>query len=256
MPDMALTELRFFSPTLGKHVNALVILPDTGKPPFATFYLLHGLSDDYSIWQRRTRIESYVEGLPLAVVMPDGFRGAYTNANVGPAYATYMTQDLIGTVERHFNVKKTRSARCIGGLSMGGYGALRLALGYPDLFCSCNSHSGALMWGSMPIAKTRSGPQQSEFELIFGKNPKNSEHDLTKLARDCQKAKKLPKIRLDCGTEDFLLQQNRDFTAYLDKIKVAHEYAEYSGSHTWDYWDLHVREAIAFHAKNLKLKSA
>ncbi len=256
MLAMALTELRFFSPTLGKQCAAFVILPDSGKAPYATFYLLHGMSDDYSIWLRRTRIESYLEGLPLAVVMPDGFRGAYTNANVGPAYATYMTKDLIGTVERHFNVKKTRAARCIGGLSMGGYGALRLALGYPELFSSCNSHSGALMWGSMPVSKTRTGPQLSEFELVFGKNPKGSGHDLTKLASDCKKAGKLPKIRIDCGTEDFLLQQNRDYAAHLNHIGVEHEYAEYPGNHNWEYWDLHVREAIAFHARNLKLKRA
>lgn len=255
---MALTELRFFSPAIGKQCAALVILPDTGKPPFATFYLLHGLSDDYTIWLRRTRIEEYAKQYALAIVMPDGFRGAYTNANNGPAYATYMTQDLIGTVERHFNVARTRAKRCIGGLSMGGYGALRLALGYPDLFASCNSHSGALMWGSIPPTQARSHQSNTipEFELVFGKDPKGTEHDLMHLAKRAKKQNKLPKLRIDCGHDDFLIQQNRDYTAFLTKQGITHEYEEFPGNHNWDYWDIHIREALAFHAKNLKLKGA
>lgn len=251
---MSLCEFRFSSPTLGKHVGTFVILPDTGKPPFATFYLLHGLSDDYSIWLRRTRIEHYASQYPIAIVMPDGFRGAYTNASAGPQYATYMTKDLIGAVERNFNVNPTREARCIGGLSMGGYGALRLALGYPELFASANSHSGALLWGSLPPVRTEAD-SASEFELIFGADPKGTEHDLQFLAKRCKKQKTLPKIRIDCGTDDFLLDQNRAFIESLKASKVPHQYAEFPGAHNWDYWDIHVREALAFHAKNLKLKA-
>jgi len=250
---MALSELRFFSPTIGKHVGAYVILPDSGKPPYATFYLLHGLSDDYSIWLRRTRIEEYVKNLPLAVVMPDGFRAAYTNHEVGFPFADYMINDVVGTVERHFNVKKSPSARCIGGLSMGGYGALRLGLGFPDVFASVNSHSGALMWGSTP-PEARGGAHPTEFELVFGNDPAGTDHDLVALARKAQKKGKLPKIRIDVGTEDFLLDQNRAYTAKLKALKVPHEYQEFAGSHEWNYWDEHVREAIAFHAKNLRLR--
>lgn len=250
---MALSELRFFSPTIGKQVGAYVLLPDKGTPPYATFYLLHGLSDDYSIWLRRTRIEEYVKDLPLAVVMPDGFRAAYTNHDVGFAYADYMINDVMGTVERHFNVKRDRKARCIGGLSMGGYGALRLGLGFPNLFASVNSHSGALLWGSSPPA-ARSGAHPTEFQLVFGKSPRGTDHDLIALARHAQKKRKLPRIRIDCGTEDFLIEHNRSYVAKLKAMKIAHEYDEYPGAHDWNYWDTHVREAIAFHAKNLKLK--
>lgn len=250
---MALIHYNFFSSVLGKAVGATVILPDV-PGPYATFYLLHGLSDDHTVWQRRTRIESYVGNLPLAIVMPDGFRGAYTNAEAGPAQADYMIQDIVGSCEKHFNLKRTRSARAIGGLSMGGYGALRLGLGFPDMFASVTSHSGALMWGTYP---SRKGGERdpSEFDRVFGKRPAGSEHDLVMLAKRCLAAKQLPKIRIDCGTDDFLLAFNRTYIAKLKSLKIPHEYEEFPGAHDWDYWDLHVQEALAFHARNLKLKA-
>ena len=144
---MSLIEAHWLSPSLGKRVSTNLLLPDAGKPPFPVFYLLHGLSDDHSIWLRHTRIEQYVRDLPLVVVMPDGFRGFYTNNANGPRYADYITQDLPDFVERNFPVKSTRTARCIGGLSMGGYGALRIALAHPDRYVSANSHSGAVQPG-------------------------------------------------------------------------------------------------------------
>jgi putative tributyrin esterase len=224
-----------------------VILPDSGKGPFPVFYLLHGLSDDYSIWHRRTRIESYVEGKPLIVVMPDGFRGFYTDNNEGPAYFDYMTKDLVDFVDRTFHTKATRKGRCVGGLSMGGYGALRLALGRPDLFASATSHSGALLCGSF----TKAPMNDAERRRTFGKAPKGTDHDLIELAKRVKKSGALPKIRIDCGTDDFLIEQNRTYHAELGKMGIAHEYEEFPGAHTWDYWDLHVREAIAFHVKAL-----
>ena len=247
---MSLCNIQWFSSTLRKQVQMFVILPDEGKGPFATFYLLHGLSDDYSIWQRRTRIEPYVDGKPLIVVMPDGFRGFYTNNNRGPAYFDYLTKDLVGFVDRTFPTKKTRNGRCVGGLSMGGYGALRMALGRPDLFASCNSHSGAVMRGSI---KRFGKNEPQEFIDIFGRNPRGSDHDLIELARRAKKAGQCPSIRIDCGTEDFLIQENRDYHAALNKLGIHHQYEEFPGDHNWNYWDIHVREAISFHMKNLKI---
>ena len=249
---MALIHYHFFSGVLGKQVGATILLPGT-PGPYATYYLLHGLSDDHTIWHRRTRIEHYVANQPLAVVMPDGFRGAYTNNENGPDFADYIIQDVIGNVENHFNLKKSRSARCIGGLSMGGYGALRLGLGFPEMFSSVNSHSGALRWGS---GQPRKGSERDpdEFIRVFGKKPAGSDHDLLTLAKKCQDAGKLPKLRIDCGVDDFLIGANRHYHAKLEAMRIAHEYEEFPGAHDWDYWDLHVQQALAFHAKNLKLK--
>ena len=247
---MPLCEFHWASAILGKHVTTRVILPSQGKPPFATFYLLHGLSDDHTIWSRRTRIEEYVAGLPLIVVMPDGGRGFYTNHEQGPAYATHFGEELPATIEHYFPAKPARSARCIGGLSMGGYGAMRIGLGYPETFVSVNSHSGAL---DFAVRKGVGGHFPGEFELIFGDKKSADAHDLLKLAKKCKAAGVLPKLLIDCGAEDFLLSQNHSFVAGLKRMKIPHIYREFPGAHTWEYWDAHVREAIAFHAEAMKL---
>jgi putative tributyrin esterase len=248
---MAFTQVQWSSKVLGKQVGMNVILPDCGQPPFPVFYLLHGLSDDYTIWHRRTRIEWYVRDLPLLVVMPDGFRGFYTNNEEGPQYATYMAEELPAFVERHFGAMSARAGRCVGGLSMGGYGALRLALGYPDRYVSATSHSGALGFGHAPAVGTDF--RAIEFRRITGPEPTGSQHDMFALATRAQQGGTVPALRLDCGTEDHLLEHNRQFVEHLRALGLPHEYEEFPGTHTWDYWDTHVQEALAFHARHLAL---
>lgn len=250
---MALCDVHWFSNVLQKHVGTYVILPETGKPPFATYYLLHGLSDDYTGWVRRSRIESYVRDLPLIVVMPDGFRGFYTDNAEGPAYAKYVAEELVDFVERNFPAKRSRAARCIGGLSMGGYGALRLSLAYPHRYASANSHSGALLYGARSAVRDPSPLTALEQRQLFGATPVGSAHDLFALAARAKEAGKLPKLMLDCGTEDHLLGDSRAVRDGLKQLGISHDYAEHPGGHDWDYWDAHVREAIAFHAKVLRI---
>ncbi|WP_428940496.1 alpha/beta hydrolase [Fontivita pretiosa] len=247
---MSICQIHWFSKVLDKTVATTVILPDAGRPPFATYYLLHGLSDDHTIWHRRTRIEWYVRQLPLMVVMPDGYRGFYTNISNGPAYARYISEELVGFIQRTFPARASRAARCIGGLSMGGYGALRAALAYPHLYASANSHSGALMHGSKTWPRSN-GMDRSD---VFGADPRGTDHDLLHLAARAGRQRPLPRLLIDCGTDDFLLKDNREFHLKLEALGVEHEYWEYPGGHDWDYWDNHVRDAIAFHAKVLKLK--
>jgi S-formylglutathione hydrolase FrmB len=244
---MAFIDFNFFSNALGRQTAAYVLTPD-GKGPFPVFYLLHGLSDNHTIWLRRTRIEQYVAGLPLIVVMPDGGRGFYTNAHAGFAYGKHIGEELPTIIENTFHAKTTGKARCVGGLSMGGYGALRTALGHPGRFVSATSHSGAVL---ADLQRRKDIGTPDEWMRIFGPVAKGTEHDLVSLAKRAKQLGKLPRLRIDCGTEDFLLQQNRELHASLTKLRVAHEYDEYPGSHNWDYWDLHVREAIAFHCKAL-----
>src|SRR5439155_17396519 len=141
-------------------------------------YLLHGLSDDYTNWVRRTRVEYYARELPLMIVMPDGYRGFYTNTDNGVPYARYIAEETVAFVEKTFPAERSRAARFVGGLSMGGYGALRLALGYPTTFASANSHSGALMHGTRRPKETGLW----EYDQVFGtKNLEGSNHDLLKL---------------------------------------------------------------------------
>jgi S-formylglutathione hydrolase FrmB len=249
---MAFCELHYFSSALQMQVAANVILPEDKdqKGPFPVFYLLHGLSDDHTIWLRRTSIERYVQSLPLIVVMPQGGRGFYTDAEQGFAYETAIVSDLIGYVDTMFHTKAERGGRCIGGLSMGGYGAVKLALRHPDLFCSANSHSGALAWGHKPFPGEDAWNR--EMRRIVGEKPTGGPSDLFALATQIDKVH-LPVLRIDCGTEDFLLQDNRDYHKHLEKSGLPHEYQEFPGAHDWAYWDIHIQEALRFHARHLKI---
>lgn len=252
---MAFCDLHYFSPALGKQTGAYVILPEgadgpRAQPPFPVFYLLHGLSDDYTMWSRRSSIERYVEGLPLIVVMPDGGRGFYVDAAQGFAYEKAIAEDLVSYVDRVFPTKAERGGRAIGGLSMGGYGALRLALGRPDLFCSANSHSGAVAFAHKETARDGQ-PLSAEFTRILGDKPVGGKNDLFALTEKTADKSKLPALRIDCGVDDFLIEDNRNFHSHLVNLNLKHEYEEFPGAHTWAYWDQHIQEAIAFHRRQL-----
>lgn len=249
---MALCELHWSSKTISKHVGTYVYIPDDAPPPFATLYLLHGLSDDYTIWLRRTSIERYALQHKLIVVMPDGFRGFYTDNAAGPAYGRYIAEELVETIERIFPARRARESRGVGGLSMGGYGALRLALGHPDVFAAATSHSGAVIHGSRNHPRAGGSLGKMEFERIFGAEPIGTDHDVLALARKAQSAGKLPQIRIDCGVEDQLIDDNRTLHAKFEAMRIPHEYGEFPGAHNWEYWDVHVQEALVFHARHLK----
>ena len=184
--------------------------------------------------------------------MPDGGRGFYTDAREGFAYEMAML-DLIAYVDQTFQTDARREARVIGGLSMGGYGALKLALKHPDLFCSANSHSGALFAAHSPFDPAN--PTTAEFMRIFGPNPQGGPDDLFALAEQIDR-RLLPALRIDRSTEDSLLDGNRRFHAHLDALGIPHDYEEFPGGHSWDYWDRHVQEALAFHARVLGISRA
>jgi putative tributyrin esterase len=256
---MSLFTAHWHSQIIGKSTAAQVIFPDVGKPPFPTLYLLHGLSDDSTMWVRRTRLEIYAASLPLIIVMPDGYRGFYTNNEEGPAYARHIGEELPAFIERTFPAIPRRDARAISGLSMGGYGALRVGLGYHDRYCSVHSHSGAVGWGrngKCESLQSIAGEPGFAAEMlrIFGISPEDTDHNLLGLARRAKAEKMLPEILLDCGKKDFLLKDNRAFVKDLRASKIPHTYHEYPGGHNWDYWDTHIRQALAFHMENLSGK--
>jgi putative tributyrin esterase len=252
---MSLAQLSFFGKSIGMATAMNVLLPDAGPGPFPVFYLLHGLSDDHSIWLRHTSIERYMAGIPMIVVMPGTHRGWYTNAPEPiRAYEDHILKDVIPTIDRLFPTIKSRKGRVIGGLSMGGFGAVKLALKYPRMFCAANSHSGVLM---TPLHKAQSdsfrNSRRAEFESVFGKNWRGGPNDPPALAQKCPKNLR-PALRIDCGTSDSLLSQNREFHALLQKLRYPHQYDEFPGIHNWAYWDAHIQEAIAFHCKVLGIK--
>ena len=140
---MALAQTHIFSDVLGMSTSLHVILPQAttaqigmvgertaGDPP--VLYLLHGLSDDDSIWLRRTSIERYAADYGIAVVMPRVERSFYQDMAHGEKYWTYLSQELPAIVAQLFRVSIRREDTFVAGLSMGGYGAMRLALAQPE----------------------------------------------------------------------------------------------------------------------------
>jgi len=241
---MAFCTYHYFSQALGRQTAANVLLPDTGEGPYPVLYLLHGLSDDYTMWMRRSSVERHVADVPLVVVMPEGGRGFYSDAVAGEKFLTAVATELPARIAKTFPVRKERKGLCVAGLSMGGYGALKLALTFPERFGAAVSMSGAVNFGH----RTTWGdgqPISEEFQRIIGPTPTGGPNDLWALTEKIA-PESLPALRIDCGVDDFLIDDNRLFHAHLESLDIAHEYIEYPGGHTWDYWDLHVQDAVAF----------
>lgn len=247
---MSLHEVRYFSQALQKATSSFVIHPDKNvQGPYHCMLLLHGLSDDHSIWQRRTSIERYVADKPLIVVMPDGGRGFYVDALQGFQYLQAIAYELPDLLNHWFSIQ---GKWCTAGLSMGGYGAFRIALERPDLFVSAVSLSGAMTIGRYYPTETaetgdlRDAPFIKEFLPVFGVASPGSNNDLVELAKN---ANPLPALRFHCGTEDFLLNANRTLNQEFTDLSLSHEYEEFPGDHNWEYWDEHIQSAIRFNLK-------
>src|SRR4051812_20613563 len=219
---MAFATIHYHSRSLNKASAFNVVFPDDPAipRPWSAFYLLHGLSDDFSIWMRRTSIERYVAGLPLVVVMPDGGRGWYTNSADGESrYEDDLVQDVVGLVDRTFPVRAERGGRAIGGLSMGGYGAVKVGLKHHERFASVTSHSGALGFPRRdPATVAKRSPEAAR---IFGPSARGGPDDPFAIVERVDHGR-VPALRIDCGTEDELLPQNREFHQHLESLHIPH----------------------------------
>jgi len=206
-------------------------------------YLLHGWSDDHTIWQRRTSIERYAAEYPLAVVMPSTHLGWYTNQKYGLRYYEYIAEELPRIVREFFpQLSDRREDTFVAGLSMGGYGALKLGLRAHDTFSACASLSGAA-----DVAGELHRNQHPVFKLAFGsaEEAQGSEDDLFHLA-DVLPKEKRPRVYQWCGTEDFLIESNRKFKAHLESLGYDLTYSESPGDHQWKYWDTQIEQVLAW----------
>jgi len=216
---------------------------------YPVIYLLHGLTGRFRNWTDLTKLPAYAEGHEFIIVTPEGANGWYTDSHTKPEekYESYIIKELIPEVEKRYRAIGTRGGRAIAGLSMGGYGALKFGLKYPEMFSLAGSFSGALGAASIS-ADGRSTASIRSIAEVFG--PADSEtraaNDIFKMVREAtpEKVKAMPFLYVDCGNEDFLIQNNRDFVALLAEKKIPHEYRQLPGAHNWPYWDKQVREFL------------
>lgn len=245
---MALIQCSFRSEVLQIAASMNVILPQdacqTGRK-LPTLYLLHGLSDDHTMWQRRTSIERYVDGLDLAVVMPAVNRSYYTDMAHGAKYWSFVSEELPQLARSFFPLSGKRADTFVAGLSMGGYGAFKLALRHPSRFAAAASLSGALD----KARRTAASPSEwtPELEDCFGKLDElaGSEHDVFHLARKVAQRQRLrPRLYVCCGTEDFLYQDNVRFRKHAKGLGLDLTYEEGPGEHEWGYWDKQIQKVL------------
>lgn len=241
---MAFLTCDYKSEILGQDVAFNAVLP-ISEAPARTLYLLHGLSDDHTNWMRNTSIERYANNYGIAVIMPNAARSFYTDMANGRNYYTFIAQELIQTVHKLFHLSDRREDRFIAGLSMGGYGAYRIALKNPDKFCAAGSLSGALDSSRM----VRSEDWARDRHLILGDvtDITGTDLDLQFLVNEIiRTGAPKPRLYQACGTEDFLYHDNITFREFIQGKGFAHVYEEGPGAHTWDFWDTYIQKAIAF----------
>ncbi len=253
---MPLMTVQFRSEALQLGVSVHVILPQpaVGESSFAhklpVLWLLHGLADDHTVWQRRTSIERYVEGRQLAVVMPAVDRSFYTDMAHGNRYWTYVSEELPSLLRAWFTLSARREDNFVAGLSMGGYGAFKLALTYPARFAAAASLSGALRRFDEDLAAPDAdGAWLALLGDIFGDlgHFAGGPDDVYALAARAARAKMVrPALYACCGTEDFLLEDNRRFKLHAAESGLPLTYEEAPGDHEWGFWDTYIQRVLAW----------
>ena len=258
---MAFLQATVFSQSLMRTVPVNVILPADkmtfpGQPerpekPYPTLYLLHGVFGSCIDWVSGTRIQRFAEENDLAVVMPSGDNAFYVDQRKGHnLYGEFVGQELVRLTRRMFPLSRRREDTFIGGLSMGGYGALRNGLKYSDIFGAIIVLSGALHLEEM-AGRTGEKPffleSKSYAEACFGDlsrlldGDQNPRFLVRQLLRE---GKKLPDLYMACGLSDSLLPVNRDMAAFLKECGANVTYEEGPGAHEWDFWDRYILKAI------------
>ena len=242
------------SSVLNKMVHLNVILPSEQLPEsgkFPVVWLLHGLSDDDSCWVNLTAVSRYARELGFAVVMPDGGRSFYADMACGPKYWSFVSGELMTVCRNLFPLSQKREENFVAGLSMGGYGALKLALNFPERFAGCAAFSAVAdirEW----INKIAAGSAELSFEMkmIFADDEavSRSGSDLFELlSKRVEEKNALPAIFHACGSEDFLISANRKFRDLAENFGVAnYTYLEEPGTHNWEFWDRNIARALNF----------
>lgn len=245
----------FFSRALGSHVDVELLLPCPADndllhmdardayprgQKFKALYLLHGALEDETSWLRQTAIERYAQRHGVAVIMPRGQNGFYVNARFGLNYYDFITEELPRLVEFAFPISADPSDRLIAGCSMGGYGAVRCALGKPGFYAAFADLSGAVNPVELEPKMAALGFDFFRYDLLFGGVDQlpGTQNDLFRLIRDWPEDAARPQACVYCGREDEVnTGMNRELFEALKGRGFPARFFDGPGGHDWVYWD-------------------
>ena len=241
---MALITLKFMSEVLGRQSEIIVVVPQRNTSgeigqntkadsvKYKTLLMLHGLSDDNTIWLRRSNIERYASEHGIAVVMPSGDRSFYTDMKHGDKFYTYVSQEVLAVAREFLPLSDKREDNFIAGNSMGGYGAIKIALKNPDKFVSAVGLSSV-----SDIVSFMEDITPNLKDNIFGDGDIDDEENLFRLAEKYANRQNNPRILMCVGKDDFLYQSNVKLKKQFEKLEYDYKYYEDEGMHTWEFWD-------------------
>ncbi|MCV3315579.1 alpha/beta hydrolase-fold protein [Pediococcus ethanolidurans] len=258
---MSKINISFFSKSLSRTVQAIVLLPNDDEKsklenPYYKYktrslYLLHGYLGEADDWLLGTNISELSVKYNLAVILPSGENSFYVNAAAGNnKYGEFIGQELVNFISSTFNLSTQKKDTFIGGLSMGGFGALVNGLTYYNTFGKIFGLSSALICNDIKDK----GPNYSDgisdynfYHAIFGNlnhldtSKKNPELLIKQMLLNNVT---IPPIYLACGKQDFLNAENREFDTFLNNKQIPHIYVESKGIHEWPYWRKQVIPAV------------
>ena len=235
----------FWSGSLGRHMPLKVYLPpgyeSDNASRFPVLYMLHGLGGSHAEWQRQGLFDAATALIrqgdipPMIIVTPEGESGYWINhAGNGPRYGSYVSRDLVSYIDSAYRTEAKGAARAIGGMSMGGHGALQLALNNPGEFEIVGAHSVAL----------RTKEQAFDF---FGDSAYFQAHDpLSIAARDAARARGI-KIWIDIGSSDPWFARAQQFHQQLQSQDIDHVWQPWAGGHDGVYWSAHVADYLRYY---------
>lgn len=250
------------SDSLKRDVPYRVVLPadylSSSDKRFPVVYLLHGLTGHYNDWTDRTDVAQLATKYNVIIVTPEGGDGWYSDSPVLPQsrYESYLINELIPEIDRSYRTYPERKFRFLAGLSMGGYGAVKFGLKYPNLFAMVGSFSGAFGIAKWTEKKGGNSLIGRSIDSVFG--PVGSEarraNDVFEILKNMkpERTDVLPYIYISCGTEDSMIEENRALNKALVEKKIKHDYSTRSGGHDWVFWGGEVQKFLELCSRMLK----
>jgi putative tributyrin esterase len=241
---MSLIRLETGSSSLEFITTINIVLPsDLNKRDKMKFLLLlHGYYGGSNDWLTSGNISSYADKYNLMIIMPEANNSYYTNMAYGPNYYDYVSTEIFEIITKTFNVVLSKDNTYVAGLSMGGYGALKVAINNPDKFKGVASLSGVCDIKRMYQSRIDS-PRDKMLKGTFGDFKDIKVPDDLYLSVQENKLDNLD-IFLICGKSDFLYEDNKAFNKYLSDLKIKHTFIINEGDHNWDYWRENIKTVL------------